>query len=345
MRFLLNLALFFTSMWLGFQGIGALLPPYRVPTVTPKLEWMQEHGDEYDTLFLGTSRTFRQIIPEIFEQEMAAGGVPLRAFNLGVDGMRPPEDTYVLEKALALRTKPVRLVLVECNPIRLTQREDDRDSVRAVYWHDWTRMVTLYRRAFLSDTKKRNWKTRYRRISREWPDFKEHTKYWFWNNSNLGRGHEVLFDWLGLSIQKPLGADLGTRLDGFRPGRDGGITDPAQKADYEAKLAALLAKPPRPDLGDPVSREELRVKARLVEKAGGRMILVVPPVVGELNLTLTGDEQMPPILNFSNPKEYPELFLPENRADSGHTNAAGALLYTRLIVSKLIPLLKTPASP
>jgi hypothetical protein len=130
-------------------------------------------------------------MPEVFDAEMAAAGQPVRSFNVGVDGMRPPEDTYLLEQVLALRTKRLRFVIVECNPIRFKQREDDRNTLRAVYWHDWTRLATIARIAFFADSKKRSWSARYKKISTAWPDFADHLEYWMWNASHLGRGHEV----------------------------------------------------------------------------------------------------------------------------------------------------------
>src|SRR5262245_31919094 len=106
MRAIGNLILFVAVFALAAFGLGAISPRQRVPIVTPKLTWMEENADNYDVLFLGSSRTYRQIIPELFDQLMAEGGKTVRSFNLGVDGMRPPEDTYLLEQTLAQRNKP-----------------------------------------------------------------------------------------------------------------------------------------------------------------------------------------------------------------------------------------------
>jgi hypothetical protein len=345
-RALRNTLLFLVAFTLGCAVIGRLLPPPQIPTVTPKLEWLARHGDDYDVLFFGSSRTFREIMPEVFDAEMAAAGQPVRSFNVGVDGMRPPEDTYLLEQVLALRTKRLRFVIVECNPIRFKQREDDRNTLRAVYWHDWTRLATIARIAFFADSKKRSWSARYKKISTAWPDFADHLEYWMWNASHLGRGHELLRDWLRPEPAEPLSkSDLGRRGDGFKPAFDLEQMPPSKRAAYETELAAMLARPDPTDYADPVSQEELRVKQRLIKRAGGQMVLVVPPYVGELIFHAQPGTALPPELDFCNPTLHPELFAPEHRADAAHTNTEGSKIYTRLIVQGLLEQLRKETAP
>src|SRR5688572_27502291 len=93
-----NILIFVLALALMAWGIGKITPPPHISIVSAKVQWLQEHGDEYDVIFLGSSRTFRQIVPELFDRLMAAASHPVKTFNLGVDGMRPPEDTYVLEQ-------------------------------------------------------------------------------------------------------------------------------------------------------------------------------------------------------------------------------------------------------
>jgi hypothetical protein len=345
MTALRNIVLFLAAFALTCAGIGWQLPRQTVPIVTPKLSWYEGHADNYDVLFLGSSRTYRQIIPEVFDAEMAAHGEPVRAYNLGVDGMRPPEDTYLLEEALAARKKKLKLVLVESNPVRLAMRPEDRDTIRTVYWHDWKRMQVVFRSSFLADTKKRSFTRRLTEINKAMPDFIEHSSYGLWKFSNLGRGHELLAAWL-----RP-GPPERMSLYNIGPRRDGYQIDSSKKqliagdnlALYEKELARMRATPPRVDYDDPVSQAELQAKRKLIEAAGGRMVLVIPPYTGEKFFHPKPGPEAPPVLDFSSPDKYPELFLPANRADTGHTNPAGSQIYTRLIVRELLPLLKSTA--
>ena len=91
--------------------------------------------------------------------------------------------------------------------------------------------------------------------------------------------------------------------------------------------------------GDPVSLEELRVKQRLVERAGGRMVMVIPPFVGDKIFRPKQAEGLPPLLDFTNPEKYPELFKAEHRLEISHMNNTGAQIYTRLVARELLLLL------
>src|SRR5437016_2606538 len=120
----------FALFALGLFGAGALVAT-RIPFspekgVREKIDWLAEHEDRYDTFFLGTSRTFGGIRPDLFDQAMAAAGTPTHSFNLGINGMRPPEDSYVLEQVLARRHRPLKLVVVECNPVHIMTDFDGR---------------------------------------------------------------------------------------------------------------------------------------------------------------------------------------------------------------------------
>jgi hypothetical protein len=108
-----------------------------VPEVRDKLAWLAAHGGEYDTLFLGSSRVRRQISPKIFDERMAARGVPTRSFNLGIDAMTFPELSFVLREILASKPPKLRWVIADVNPLRRKLGPaNDRDSLRSVYWHD-----------------------------------------------------------------------------------------------------------------------------------------------------------------------------------------------------------------
>lgn len=366
MRIVWNAILFLTAFVLTCAGISLLIPAQRIPVVTTKLDYFARHGDEYDTLILGSSRVFRQISPEILDAGMAAGGYPIRTFNSGVDGMRPPEDTYFLEQLLATRKKPLRFVIVESNPIRLVERDEDRDTIRAVYWHDWRRFYTLFRRAFLADPKK---KFR-RKLTDEGPHFWNHTRYWVQKSSNLGRGHELLYEWIeplptpaspvpfwnfprrvydfgqSLFVDAPPKEesrhDLGRRLDGYRPAGVE-VMPAAEQARYKAEMADFRKKGFRYDEGDPVSRDELLYKKKLIEATGAQMVLVIPPYLGERYFYPKSIRDLPIILNFADPEKNPELYAIENRADVGHTNSAGSAIFTNGIVRQFLDQLNAKA--
>lgn len=330
----------FACMILGFAaaaGAFATWTPARpVLTVSEKLERYAEAADEYDALAIGSSLTYRQIIPSIFDRTASDAGQPMHLFNLGVDGMRPPEDTYVLEQALALRRTPLKVVLVECNRIRFHVRPQDENSLRSIYWHDGRRLATLARFALWSAASGSGVSEDSRRAITAIPTLWRHLDFWFRNVSALGRGHEALVASL-LGIQP---ASSGIGLDGYAapPARDG--LTPAELRRYEQAVASLRAGSARYDLADPVSQAELDVKRRLVERSGARMILIVPPDPMTRHFMPTDEAQRAEVLDFSDPNEYPDLYDPADRRDTGHLEVAGAELYTRLVAGRIAARLK-----
>lgn len=112
---MINAVIFAAVLLTSGALIRQRLPFPPIPTVQAKVEWLRTHGDDYDTFFLGSNRIYRHIVPRLFDELMAARGESTRSFNLGFDGMRPPEDSYVLEEVLAHRTKPLKYVIVEGN--------------------------------------------------------------------------------------------------------------------------------------------------------------------------------------------------------------------------------------
>ena len=339
-----NFAAFIAAFVLVCAGIGAVLPERKVAFVSQKLEWLAEHGDEYDVLFIGSSRIYRQLVPEVFDTEMTSAGHPVRSFNAGVDAMRPPEDTYFLEKILERRTKPLRFVVVERNQIRLRMSLKHQDTLRAVYWHDNARMKQMLEAVshgpLFAEQKKRTWGKRWKKIEEAWPDFSDYTGYWIWRSTNRGRGHDLLADWLKvIPLSVSLSPYLGNRMDGFVPCNEA-VMSAVQIAEYESLLTAMRSDSTPRNADDMLSLDELRVKKRLIERAGAQMVLVVPPSY-EGNIFPPKDGQgMSPVLDFSDPEKYPELFSVEHRFDKDHVNKAGAQIYTHLIARELLKFLK-----
>jgi hypothetical protein len=325
---------FILGLVVAAWAIRGMQPQYNVATVTPKLEYFAEHGEEFDVIFLGSSRTYRQVLPEIFDREMADAGLAVRSFNLGVDGMRPPEDTYVLEQALATRRKPLKWVFLESNLLRITPREEDRDTVRAMYWHDWPRYAATVHRAFFADTKKRDLDDRWKEIRNAWPDFAEHTRYFLQRSTAMGRGSGVLNDWIFHRPAPPSAAwELGPRKDGYRVASVADQMTPEVRAAYEKDLEAAVAMPPKASGGDPATLADLAAKRRLVERHGAGLVLFVAPFTTRSVFVPKSPEI---VLDFSDPRRFPGLYEPRHRADRGHVNIAGSRLFTELLAREFL---------
>src|SRR4029078_1657438 len=136
----LGLVAIFFGVLLGATALLSRVDPFREVTIMrEKWDFWQQHKDEYDTLFIGTSRIYRGLKPTVFDEVTAAGGVPTHTFNFGVDAMLPPEDAYVAEYILRDPPKNLRWVFLELGVFIDDFRERDADSIRSSHWHDWRR--------------------------------------------------------------------------------------------------------------------------------------------------------------------------------------------------------------
>jgi hypothetical protein len=298
------------------------------PAAGPRAEFARIHPEAYDTLIVGSSRTARALAPEIFDRAMAEYTEPTRSYNLGLAGLWPPEDGYLIERTLAGRELPLRFLVVECNPIRLFLTPEHRGTARAVYWHDAVRMRILFARAKAQSADATKQKTRGRAIRRALPDLTVHAHHWLWNALRLGRGAELLRG--AVENGAPTADAAGPRRDGFVPMR--AAKPPLAGAElerYRSELADMPTGAHRLSHGDTESQAELLRKRALAARYGARLVLVAPPVTGRTFAPLPSADLV--FLDFSDPARFPELFAPEHRSDSGHLNARGAEIYSRLV--------------
>lgn len=323
-------------------GLGAMcgaiheaLPFPEVPTVRTKVEYFAGHHDEYDTLFVGTSRIYYQIIPALFDQLTASAGRPTRSFNAGIASLNPPEDSYYLDQLLRTPPKRLRWVFIEISDLKTVVGQEKLGTVRAIYWHDWERMALLLRRTLYMkpDGKKRKWWRKVQIRLEPFGDFFDHVPLFVRNQLNLGRGN-ILTARLAYYgppqralPEKILGDDLAGWIRTGRPEEIAG----ANLTAYTAALAERRATKPVPDYGDPVSQDAVERMIAKVKQLGATPVLVIPPTTNKRNFYLSPDRQQGTlILDFSDLEKYPELFAIGNRLDTQHLNTVGAEAFTRI---------------
>lgn len=335
----INVAIFAAAALTCGEFIRRRLPFPPVPTVQPKVEWLRVHGDEYDTFFVGSSRIYRHIVPQLFDELMAARGEPTRSFNLGFDGMRPPEDSYVLEQVLAHRTKPLKYVIVEGNDLRVNFDGEARGTMRAAYWHDLKRCLVIVRATlWLTSSDETTWLGIWEDRFSSIDTFLAHVQPALSRALNVGRGMELL-TWLPVAQPHEELSDknLGDRRDGYFYGPRSGEISKADRKKLESGVAERLKKPTQPFFSDAESQRVLQEKRRVTELHGGQMLLVHPPKTQAE--TFYPDPQfgpLIPVINLSDPVKQPDLFDPRYRKDDAHLNPAGAEIFTRLFVEELL---------
>lgn len=323
--------------------ISRVVAPSRIAAVNHRLDWLAANPTVYTAIVFGSSR-MRQILPSILDADLAAAGIPLRTFNAAVDGQRPPEDGYMLDQALATRTAPLRFIFMEANPVALHLDVEDAETAELLYWHDNRRMWAIWRRAWSHSIERPPGIGK--RISDTWRNIRQasvHVPYWVQNSVRVGRGSDLLLEWVGLPPDPERPRYLGPANDGYTPPDDLTPMTPKELRGYQASLAKITRLGRQLDFMDATSQGELQRAADLARRHGARLVIIAPPTTTVEVL----EPQLPPgsdiiFLDFSNPKEYPELFAPEVRLNGGHVNAEGSRLFTRLIARELAKALKRP---
>ena len=139
---------FGAALWGAARVVNICLPPIELPVIDEKLAHFAAHKNDYDTLFFGSSRTYRHLLPTEFDAATAAAGVPTKSFNFGIDGMFPPEDGYVAEQLFALKPQRLKRVFIEISFFRNHWFAMDPESARALHWHDSRRLLQVAREQF-----------------------------------------------------------------------------------------------------------------------------------------------------------------------------------------------------
>ncbi len=112
------------------------------------------------------------------------------------------------------------------------------------------------------------------------------------------------------------------------------------RAEYERLFAAMREKPAvRTPLPTGAQENLERMLAR-IRAAGAQPVLLISPSVSPL--VFVPRREVAPILDFSDPAKWPELFKAEHHRDPGHLNPAGAKIYTTLVAGEFLALPDEP---
>jgi hypothetical protein len=322
--------------------VDAVLPPREMPsTIREKLGYLAAHKDEYDVLFLGSSRIQNHAMPGIFDRLAAAGGRPVKSFNAGVASMHAPEDTWFLEQILTLKPKRLRWVFVEADYFPTELQADQQGTLRGVAWHDWPRFRQLAERVLIMK-KGIGWRDKVGDTFGRFRDFLQHLAAFGARATNLGRGIQLFERW-------QQGVPWGENPEPLNPEKlgphqDGWLAAKPEDDDDHKRLAQVLetrrASPPKPQQADRISQAALGDLIDRVTAAGAVPILVIPPRARSNYFipSPANARRAAAVIDLCDPGDHPELYAPENRIDSSHLNEHGAEIFTRLLAERFLQL-------
>lgn len=341
---------------LGAGAFGATAAALRAITpwpeeygLRPKRDWFVARKDEFDILFLGTSRTFRGIDPRIVDAELERAGVvgehgPLRSFNFGVGGMLRFESDYVLSEILAEEPARLRVVVMEGEPWDpTTDFLKNTWSSRSVFWHDVERTRLALHSVALMDLSFAD------RWERSWI----HLQLCGMKLFDMGQGSRIVADLLGESrdpFQRSLTHEQISVAAGYQPYEDfippGPTTWEAMLANDPTRGVAIQDRvrggnERAPDLARynlaALEAQEARVRA-----AGATFVVLLNPgdqgAPEEEALARRGDVEH--LLDFNRPDLYPEYWAPDARIDDFHLSRGGAERLSRAVAAELARILR-----
>jgi hypothetical protein len=345
--------IFFVGLVASWSVLTPRLPFPEVPGVQEKLEQLGQHGDEYDALFIGSSRVWFQVMPSIFDRIVRDEGMPLSSFNAAVGAMVSPEDDYVIEQYLRQPHRRLRWVFLELTGLSANSNPTLAGTRRLNYWHDWRRTGLLTERCFhdcaatcrSADQGAIPWSGAVGTCAQSVDVWVDNLWLFLENSSSYGRGEPWLtrrFGWA--EKRKDASTERGRKWDGWAyPRVPRPWTEYAKRrTEYEEATASLMRAPEqRFEPGDAVSWKSLHAKLEAIIQAGATPILIVPPTVSPTRYyppELAGGLVV--VLDFSNPREHPELFQLDHRLDGQHLNYDGATIFTEEIARQFVEVAK-----
>jgi hypothetical protein len=315
--------------------IHCLLPLPEVGAASVKLRFLQKHRDDYDAIFIGSSRVFPGISPEAFDRVTGAAGFSHRSFNFGADGALPPQEFYIIERLLEMRPRTWRWVFIELNEVQVHLSSGSEGTQQSVYWHDWSSTAIIFQKLLDLDVKEK-FKRRRNQFWQSRGTLWLHTDLLLKNFANVGRAESLRETiWPKPSSFDPTG-ELGPGHDGFGPVNR--QLTPEQTKAYQRWLAHEAAKN---QLLDPYASKRFPFYAQQFRALGATTIFFVTPASPSLVPSMLGTDSTTPVLAFNDPQRYPDLYRPEARLDEAHLNAAGAENFSRVLAQRFVETFET----
>ena len=295
--------------------------------VAAKLRYFSEHKDEFDTVFVGTSRLYYSAAPQIFDSTTRENGLPTRSFNFGIDGMHPPENFFVLEQILKTHPRNLKWLLLELGDIQ-TRWDNILGTQRAVYWHDWPRTELTIKKAF-DPRGNANWLIKLSRLWLARRDFISNLTLFAKRFANVGRVTDLL-PAADRERYADAASELGPNGDGYRWAGDAMSAERA--VGFQQRLAEEISRRTQKYL-DPATESGYRAAAEQIRASGATPVFVVTPVISQ---TISRFRQRPPaeIIAFNDARKYPQFYDVKVRIDDGHLTRPAAEDFCRALAQE-----------
>lgn len=312
--------------------------PY-IPLVSEKMEYFESNKDNYDVVFIGSSRVYRHVDPEVFDEYLSTQGYDIQTFNFGFYGMKMPETYFWLEKVIDLQPKNLKWIVIEANLDNAYENLNNARNNRVMYWHTPKHTENTLKYIAGSDDS----------LPRKSVSIYSHLVPFFYNFVNLGDMSKVFLSSSGLTDYKTSATSysdfLGESLSGYKslddePGEGYKRTNQrfiSNFSNFQQQVTRFGEKIDHDSVSmDPSRRELIRQFTELVESSGATPIFVIPPKLKTEahTLQLHKDDYLESLLAYNDPEKYPDLYQLEYRFDPEHLNDKGSKEFTKLIAKE-----------
>lgn len=328
-KFLMRLAVL-SVLFLAVNQLQFIWTPpyYGNPVYEAKHAALTEKKEDVNTVFFGSSRTFRQIDPSQFDSLLNDYGIS--SFNCGSPAVSHPEQYFLYDSFLKEGHRGIRYAFLELKPINYISRVN-LWTPRNYYWHSTHWLWYVY--GYLKDSSL---------------PLKNKIGYALDYTFTLLLKH-IHIGYLNRPSEESMTTEelLGRKGDGFLTLEDQVALTPDDTSYMERRNAFLSdttilegrIRQSLVDFSAPLRRGDmnethLQLLKDLIaqsEASGIHLFLVVPPMLQEYRETRALMESLPSshVIELADVRRHPEFYDVSHLFDQGHLNRKGAALYTR----------------
>jgi len=322
----------------------ALLVPYLVPGTAStldiplaeqKLSILENNVTQYNVVFLGTSRMYRGIDPDIVDAEANTLGCHIKSYNLGIPGLSTLEQDYLIDRLEQLQTG-INTIIIE--PYSVPDRTLGQFiSEQRRYFYDWEHMADVFRDHFsmpnVSGMKVIGRDTLYLIYGflYEQAGVGRLSKLFFPTPEQTDHSHEFKPSSGFQSTDEVHDESMTKRREIFLK-HIGSFENKIKKSGHNTPTRSIIHS--RYDMTAPVISHINNIKKKPV-------VLMMPQIafsnnakVLEQQLLSMPDKQFT-VINLNKPAQYTDLFTSDNWFDEAHLNKQGSIVLSKIVARRL----------
>ena len=323
-------------------------------TIDVKYTYYQTHAEHYNTLFIGTSGTYRQLSPQLFD-ELADKSLQINSFNLAAPSYFSPKTELLYRNILKNKPANLKYVILEFRDPRYRIGNNVLHTTEMKYWV--TPADTRAAIAYIFSQPEMGWRNKFTLVGRQLLHLSE-------KNFNIGEGTDIINFWIR-DDEADWPRHLGKKMDGFYTLDEEIAEYPQEKyfrrynyvranptilKEQELRSRQFLETIDETSPVNPVLLEHFQALIANSESHGVHLILLLGPrLEDEYKALLPVYYHLPAQhkIEMTHPDEYPEFYSMAYTFDRGHMNREGARLYTQALAQKFNQLMSVDptASP